>query len=223
MTPTLTIALPTVVCRAAQFAILHKEVLRQAEGKPVEVLVACDNKEISIGKKRQNLLEQATGEWICYIDDDDWIATTYVDSILAALTKNPDCVGFLIECTTNGRNQQKAIASMRYKAWAEHRDGYAHCRSPYQKTPIRRTLALQAGFPDMRYGEDRQYSERVTPLIKTEVFINGIVYYYRFRTAEKFHEKYGVPRPARQQPRPTSRRRPPRQGPIYDYKGRKVG
>ena len=219
--PLLTIGLPTVVGRAPTFAILHAEVLRQAAGKPVEVIVACDNKEISIGKKRQNLLEQATGEYICYIDDDDWIATDYVDQILAALASGPDCVGFLIECTTNGKMRQKAIASMKYKQWVEQRDGYAHCRSPYQKTPIRRTLALQAGFPDLRYGEDRVYSTAVTKLIKTEVFISAILYYYRYRTAETFHAKYGVPTPPR--PRPISQRRPPHRGPIYDFKGRKVG
>lgn len=221
--PTLSILLATVQSRAALFSVLHREVLRQAEGKPVEVLVACDNKEISIGRKRQNLLEQATGDYVCYIDDDDWIAENYVDAILGALAAKPDCIGFLIECTTNGRNRQKAIASMRYKEWAEKRDGYAHCRSPYQKTPIRRELSLRAGFPDMRYGEDRVYSMAVTKLVKTEVFINQIMYHYRFRTAENFHDKYGVPKPARQQPRPTSRRRPTPRGPIYDYKGRKVG
>lgn len=216
--PILSVLLPTVQSRCDLFAKLHAEVLRQAAGKPVEVIVACDNKEISIGKKRQNLLEAATGEYVVYIDDDDWISTTYVDQILAALASNPDCVGFLIECTTNGRNRQKAIASMRYKQWGEQRDGFAHVRSPYQKTPIRRELALKAGFPDLRYSEDRVYSSKVTPLIKTEVFVDAILYYYRFRS-ENFNQKYGVPVP----PRQPVRGRKPAHGPVYDYKGRKVG
>lgn len=217
--PRLSVLLPTVISRCDLFAKLHAEVQRQAANKPVEVIVACDNKEISIGKKRQNLLEQATGDYVCYIDDDDWIAADYVDRILAALEPNPDCVGFLIECTTNGGNRQKAIASMRYKKWGEQRDGFAHVRSPYQKTPIRRTLALKAGFPDLRYGEDRIFSTAVTALIQTEQFVNAILYYYRYR-AEPFHTKYGIPRPPR--PAQQAPRKPPA-SPRFDYKGRKVG
>ena len=191
MTPRLAILLPTVEARAKLFAQLHTHITAQAAGKPVEVLVACDNKEISIGKKRQNLLEQATGDYVCYIDDDDWVADDYVDSILAALESGPDCVGFLITCTTNGRNPRKAIASMRYKDWCENRDGYAHCRSPYQKTPVRREIALAVGFPDLRYAEDRVYSRGITARIKTESFVPKVLYQYRFRS-EPFAQKYGI-------------------------------
>lgn len=178
------------------FALLHAEILRQSEGKPVEVLVACDNKEISIGKKRQNLLEKATGDHICFIDDDDFVAPTYVDEILAALETKPDCVGFKIHCTTNGGNPQSAITSMRYPKWVDNKDGYAHCRSPYQKTPIKRSIALQVGFPNLRYAEDHVYSIGVTRLIKTELFIDSVLYFYRFRT-EPFATKYGFDFPAK--------------------------
>jgi glycosyltransferase involved in cell wall biosynthesis len=191
MTPTLSILLPTVESRANLFAKLHAHILGQCEGKPVEVIVACDNKEISIGKKRQNLLEQATGEWVVYVDDDDWIADTYVDRILAALSTNPDCVGFRITCTQNGRNPRRAIASLRYKEWGENRDGYDHVRSPYQKTPVRRSIALKVGFPDLRYGEDRVYSRGIVRLLKTEVFVDEVLYMYRFRS-EPFAQKYGI-------------------------------
>lgn len=201
--PTLSILLPTVLERQLLFAKLHYHILRQAKGKPVEVIVACDNKEISIGKKRQNLLEAATGEYIVYIDDDDWVADDYVDSILGALESKPDCVGFLIRCTSGGANPRMAKASLKYKRWGENEDGFAHTRSPYQKTPVRRELALRAGFPDLRYAEDRAYSTKLVPLLKTEEFINKVLYHYRFQN-EPFARKYGIPIRTR------------------DYKGRKV-
>lgn len=205
MTPRLSILLPTVQNRAALFALLHAEVARQREGKPVEIIVACDNKEISIGKKRQNLLLQAVGDHVCYIDDDDWIAPDYVESILAALESSPDCVGFKIRCTTGGKNPVIAAASMKYKRWGENEDGYAHVRSPYQKTPIRREIALKVGFPDVRYAEDRIYSQGVTRLISTEVFVDKVLYEYRYRW-EPFSRKYGVKMPRK-----------------MDRKGRRVG
>lgn len=203
MTPTISILLCTVEARAKLFAALYAHLLKQAEGKLVEILVACDNKEISVGKKRDNLLRAATGDYVCYVDDDDWVSDTYVDDILAALATGPDCVGFLITCTTNGRNPRKAIASMRYKAWGENEDGYAHTRTPYHKTPVKREIAIKVGFPDLRYGEDRVYAAGVTARVKTEVFINKVLYHYRFRS-EPFSQKYGIS--ARQ----------------VDYKGRRL-
>jgi glycosyltransferase involved in cell wall biosynthesis len=214
--PKLSILLCTVISRAALFAKLHEHLLAQAKDKPVEVLVACDNKEISIGKKRQNLLEQATGDYVAYIDDDDWTSETYVDDILAALELNPDCVGFLITCTTNGHSPKKAIASMRYKEWGENQDGYAHTRSPYQKTPVRREIALKVGFPDLRYAEDRVYSRGITALIKTEVFIDKVCYFYRY-SFENFAKKYGIVAG-----RVGSMRRASTT-PVFDRRGRRVG
>lgn len=193
MTPLLTIAIPTIVTRTPAFARLHAHLAKQAEGKPVEIISECDNKEISIGKKRQNLLERATGEYVVYIDDDDAVSDDYVDSILAALSTCPDCVGFLIRCTSNGKNPRMAKASLKYRMWDDNVDGFSHVRSPYQKTPIRRDLALKAGFPDLRYAEDREFSKRVVPLLATEVFVDRVLYFYQFRQ-ENFQRKYGFVR-----------------------------
>ena len=213
MNPTLSILLATVQARAELFAKLHAHLLRQAEGRSVEILVACDNKEISIGKKRQNLLEQAAGDYVCFVDDDDWCSDDYVDRLLTALSDSPDCVGFLITCTTNGKNPVKAIASMRYPVWCENRDGYAHCRSIYHKTPVLRDLALKVGFRDLRYGEDRHFSEGVMKLVRKEVFVPHVLYHYRFRS-EPFAAKYGIKGPTPQPRRP---------GRHFDAKGRRVG
>lgn len=213
--PRLSVLLCTVVNRADLFAKLHAHLAAQATGKPAEILVACDNKEISIGKKRDNLLRQATGDYVCFVDDDDWVADDYVDRILAALETSPDCVGFKITCTTNGRNPVKAIASMRYKQWAENLDGFVHNRSAYHKTPVRRDIALRVGFRDMRYGEDKIYSSGIMRYLKTEVFVDAVLYFYRFRS-ENFAEKYGI---NKMRSRPQPRAKP---GPRFDSKGRKV-
>lgn len=191
MTQRLSILLPTVVQRADLFAKLHAELQRQSDGKPVELLVACDNKEISIGKKRDNLLRAATGDYVAFVDDDDWVAPDYVDRILAAIETNPDCVGFKIECTQNGRNPRLACASMRYKQWADNVDGFFAVRTIYHKTPVRRELALKVGFQDLRYSEDKIYSNGIMKHVKTEVFVDAVLYFYRYSSKEGFMAKYG--------------------------------
>lgn len=221
--PLLSILLPSVTCRAELFAQLHAFVLAQAQGKPVEVITAVDNKEISIGKKRQNLLVAAKGEWVVYIDDDDMVSADYVDSILAALQSNPDCVGFKIECRMNGGAPQMASASMKYKHWGDNQDGFRFVRSPYQKTPIRRNLALLVGYPDLRYAEDKVFAEGIIKHLKTEVYVDRVLYIYRYR-AENFQKKYGftagMTRPPRVRPSTWQQRMRPGIG--KDYRGRRV-
>ena len=189
--PRLAILCATVECRKDLFAQLHAELQRQAAGKPVEIVVACDNKEISIGAKRQQLLERATGDYVCFVDDDDWVSPDYVDRILTALESSPDCVGFEIQCNFNGGKPQGAITSMRYPRWTEGLDGYAFNRSIYHKSVVRRDLALKCGFPDLRYAEDKIFSEKIMHLVKTEVFVKSVLYFYRFRS-EPFNKKYGI-------------------------------
>lgn len=217
--PKLSLLLATVENRADMFAKLHAELSRQAEGRPVELVVACDAKQISIGKKRQNLLEAATGEYVAFIDDDDWIAEDYVERVLKALATNPDCVGFLILCTHNGKNPQKAIASMRYRVWGENQDGYTYTRSIYHKTPHLRSLALKVGFRDLRYGEDRFYSQGLMNMVNSEAFIPETMYFYRF-VAEPFGQKYGLTGPMA---KGGSMGMPSKRAPRLDYKGRRVG
>jgi glycosyltransferase involved in cell wall biosynthesis len=219
MTPLLSILMPTVQCRAHLFAALHAHVLAQAQGKPVEVIVASDNKEISIGKKRQNLLESAKGDYVVFIDDDDWVSGDYVDSILAALATNPDCVGFKIQCHMNGGNPQMASASLKYPKWGDNQDGFRFVRSIYHKCPHRRSIGLQVGFPDLRYCEDKPYSEGIMKHLKTEVYVDKVLYIYRFK-AENFAMKYGF-KQGEVRAR-GARSRPPARGNGRDYRGRRV-
>lgn len=176
---TLSILIPTIFGREEKFEKLLAH-LNSMITPSVEILIEKDNKEISIGKKRQKLLTRAIGEWIVFIDDDDWVSNNYVEKILEALSTNPDSVGFKIQCS--GTKGVTAACSNRWRDWADQVDGFDYVRTPYHKVPIRRKLALQIGFNDIRFGEDYDFSKRLKEkrLIETEFFIDEILYYYRF-------------------------------------------
>jgi glycosyltransferase involved in cell wall biosynthesis len=171
--------------------MLYGEIKNQSEGKSVEILFERDNKEMSVGAKRQKLLERATGEYVVFCDDDDRIAKDYVYQILKALESNPDAVGFHIHCS--GCDGVTASASNRWDDWAENKGGFDYVRTPYQKTPIKREIALRIGYPDMRFGEDYFYSKRLkeSKLIQTEVYIPKVLYYYQFKYEDPT-TKYGL-------------------------------
>lgn len=193
--PILSILIATTRDRREMFKKLYYEFFVQTKDLPVEVLFEEDNKEISIGAKRQKLLLRAKGEYIVFFDSDDWPMEYYVSEILTALEKKPDCVGFLIAMTTNGVRPQVCCHSFRYKVWKGDGktkiDGYDYVRNVTHFNPCRRDLALQVGFEDRRYGEDEIYSNAVTQLCKTEVFINKKLFHYRYTNKIPHKLKYG--------------------------------
>lgn len=164
---------------------------RNCTGKDVEVISVSDNKGISIGRKRQVLLDMAVGEWVVFFDDDDWPASNYVELILSNMSDSVDCMGIKVKMTTNGLNEQTCLHRLG-RPWAESKEGYDYIRPIIHFNPVRRELALQAGFRDMRFGEDRDYADRLNRLVRNEVFIDEWLFHYRYTTKQPHNEKYGV-------------------------------
>lgn len=187
----LSILITTTLNRRPLFRVLYAELLRQSSGLEVEVLYEEDDKKISVGAKRQILLNRAKGSHLCYFDSDDFPYEWYVSDILKALESDPDCVGFLIHMTTNNRKPQTCCHSLQYPEWKENVDGYDYVRNNTHFNPTRRSIALQVGFKDLRHGEDKAYSDAVSKICKTEFFINKRLFHYRYSNAEPHRKKYG--------------------------------
>lgn len=158
----------------------------------VSVISDVDNKEKTIGKKRQDLLEKSTSDYICFFDDDDYPYDNYVVDIYKAILTGVDCVGIKINMTTDGDNPQTCCHSLRYPVWSSGKDGYDYLRNITQFNCVKKELALQVGYKDLRYGEDKIHSDELTLLCKTEYFIETPVFHYRYSTKLNHKEKYGI-------------------------------
>lgn len=158
----------------------------------IQLVVNKDNKELSIGAKRQQMLESAQGEYVVNFDDDDWPFDFYLSEIMEGIKKGVDCIGFLIHMTTNGLRPQTCCHSLKYKEWANKVDGYDYVRNVTHFNPVKRSLALIAGYPDLRFGEDKVYSDIVTHLCRTEHFIDKRLFHYRYVNKMQFNQKYGI-------------------------------
>ncbi len=169
------------------------DILDSQKNDQVEILVEKDNGTMTIGTKRNLLLKRAQGDYICFVDDDDVVANSYVSKILEAVESNPDCCGIegLIFLRPRHRNrdrksqrrwirgnreQRKFIHSIRYRTWFE--ENRIYYRSPNHLNPVKKELALQVMFLPQDSGEDHDYSKRLLPLLKTETYIKGIIYNY---------------------------------------------
>lgn len=175
----LSILIATMPSRDILCDELVKSLLQQIESDNVEILLDR-SMEYNIGAKRNKLLNRAKGDYITFIDDDDIITPDYINKVFAATEFNSDCVGISGTMTTNGQNEQQWHISKDYGYW--HESGGVYYRTPNHISPVRRELALQAGFPEIAHGEDYEYSMRLLPLLKTEIKIEGNIYKYQYQT-----------------------------------------
>ncbi len=174
----LSILIATTASRKEMLDILLKGLIDQC-GPEVEILID-DHETNCIGKKRNDLLARATGEYVVYVDSDDHVSPNYVNLILAACITKPDCIGINGIITTNGLNEQKWFISKEYGRW--YLRGNVYYRTPNHISPVCRELALKAGFPEVKFAEDYAYSMALLPLLKTETIIHQPIYHYDYRT-----------------------------------------
>jgi glycosyltransferase involved in cell wall biosynthesis len=192
----LSILIATIGRRNESFLRLANELLHQAKDSPIEVIAYWNNGEESIGHIRQNLLEASEGEYVCFIDDDDWVPTFYCQEIMDALGE--DYVGFQVELHEGDRPMPPVFHSLKYREWSQ--DGMAYYRGVTHLNPIRRELALMGNFGLQGMGEDETWSRMVTPFAKTEKYIPRIMYHYyhnaddtTFGGADKPHQDFERP------------------------------
>lgn len=151
------------------------------------VIVYRDNCEATVAAKRQALLDAATADYVCFVDDDDMIAPSYVAMITAALRGGPDYVGFRIRYLVDGENQTiPAEHSLRYLGWRS--DNAGMFRDISHLNPMKRELALAGRF-EGGYSEDSRWADQVraSGRVVTEEFIGADLYWYRFSTTANSH------------------------------------
>jgi len=157
----------------------------------IEVIGIRDNKEMSIGEKRELLYSKASGKYSWQIDDDDSISDNAINLILEAIKQEPDCITFQENCMINGK-YYSSNHSLKYDDWADNFDGFDFVRTPFYKDVIKTSIAQSVPFQHIRYGEDHAWSRDLKPHLKSEVHIDKEIYYYIHNSQpEDFNSRYG--------------------------------
>ena len=99
----LSILILSIPSRIDQLQKLVAKLENQFDDDSVEIVSLVDNKSFHIYEKRNELLKMARGKYICFLDDDDMIADTYIPSILHVIDNEiPDVICFKQHCHYNG-------------------------------------------------------------------------------------------------------------------------
>lgn len=180
----LSILTPAVPSRLPRIEKLVREIEIQIGSAPVEHLVLLDNKRRTVGEKRDALLRAARGQYVAYVDDDDWVHADYVKELLASISAHPgvDVITFQQHVTYN-----KSEGIVEFKLGNPNEafvPGGITKRNAWHICAWRRALALQSGFPASNYGEDWAFAAPLCAVQNLrEVHLPKILHYYHHSAA----------------------------------------
>ena len=186
----LSILIPTVIGREDSYYKLVNKLNILTQGHPVEILQCKDNKEITIGEKRNMLYNAASGIYSWQIDDDDDVSGNSILQILFAINDGSDCVTFRERVNIDG-SLSTSNHSIKYERWQDNFDGFDYVRCPYFKDVIKTEIAKSVEAPKIRWNEDEQWSYAIKPYLLTETHIDEEIYLYQCFSTE-FNERYGI-------------------------------
>jgi hypothetical protein len=189
ITPILSILIPATPARyhshlwplyeklAAQVTALD---LVQPQGSArVELLVFLDNRQRTIGEKRDALVQMSRGKFVAFCDDDDDVAPNYISAIVAAIAANPhvDVITFKQRVLVDG---VEGICHFSLQHQNEpFRAGTFH-RNAWHVCAWRGELARRYRFPAINYGEDWSWAKHLVMEAAGEYHIDEILHVYRY-------------------------------------------
>ena len=147
---------------------IHEKVRRLAPNMKIEICLDFDNRESTIGVKRQRLLERAAGKYLSFVDDDDEITDAYVEDVRECIAQERhvmrlrgDMKGYPFVHTT-GVKLTDPMATMDTPA--------VFMRPPNHLNPMMSDIAKLVSFQNATRGEDLDWAIRMfkTGLLRDE-------------------------------------------------------
>lgn len=195
----LEIQIPTIETRVPQFEELTESIYKQIKEHKLQDKVSItfcrDNKEMSIGAKRQKMYQESKALFTVQVDDDDRLVEDYCPVMVEHIEKYPsiDAFGYIEDILQDPATGKPTYALHKndFNDWNKVDDVYH--RTLFMKDPIRTEICKQVPVTDRRFGEDHLWANHLkqSVLIKTAYFINRKMYIYRYKY-QPHNEKYGI-------------------------------
>ncbi len=180
MAVTLSILIPAVPERMAMLGELMAFLGRQARGMPVEIVALLDNRQRTTGLKQNGLVALAQGHYVAFVDDDDWVADTYVADLVQAIDDNPGAGSVVFDVALYLYGKFSKIFRYGQEFLWEERDGCIY-REPGPLMCWSRDIMRRYPFPDQTIDEDSVWIQRGPWKFEAvpQVRIPRVLYFYR--------------------------------------------
>jgi hypothetical protein len=155
------VLIPTIPGREEKLrrliASVQEKVARICPDVRLEVCVAFDNRETSIGMKRQQLLTQAKGKYLSFIDDDDEITDEYVEDLNACFHGGYHVMRLRgrIDPYTFTHSLENTLSGVMAR-------GEVFLRPPNHLNPMMADVAKLIHYKDATRGEDLEWTLRMS-------------------------------------------------------------
>lgn len=135
---------------------IREKCARIAPELKFEICLSYDNRETSIGRKRQYLLEQAKGKYLSFMDDDDFITDAYIEDLWLTIQGNYSCMRLRGQI-----NQYTFTHSLENKLTDKMARDEVFLRPPNHLNPMMSDIAKLIQFKDSVRGEDLDWTIRL--------------------------------------------------------------
>lgn len=189
----LSILIPTIPERNEKFTTLYNELMRQKTAfdtlhdtiGELEVVVNSGVRfldgGLSIGKKREALVAESQGEYLCFLDDDESISPNYVETLMRLCKQGADICTFraIVKMETFW-----SILDMRlvYNFNDQLNPDYTVRRPPWHVCPMRSKYAKMFHFQDINAAEDFEWMKKVLLRCITEVHTDKVIFQYNHKS-----------------------------------------
>lgn len=151
----------------------------QKDGE-VELLVFLDNRQRTIGEKRDALVQISRGKFVAFCDDDDDVADDYIKELIEAVNSASDEISVITFDQLAVVNGVSAICSFslahRNEAFAQPR----FTRNAWHVCAWRGEMARKIRFPASNYGEDWAWAKHLVIDATGEIHLPLVLHTYRY-------------------------------------------
>jgi len=157
------ILIPTITGREATLqrllASINEKKLRICPGLCIEICLSFDNRDMSVGNKRQQLMKDARGKYMSFIDDDDDVTDAYFEDAKACIE------GKYEVCRLRGQIKDFTFThSIEYNETSMLAVGDVFTRPPNHLNVMLTDAAKFVPFNDLKSGEDFDWAIRLSKL-----------------------------------------------------------
>lgn len=179
----LSILVATIPERTEQFNKLCNKLYELREPYYKDIEIRWDATErydepggITVGEKRNKLLQKAAGKYIMFVDDDDDVMDNFLDILYPLLDSDYDVINPNVQAYIDG--VPHIIDQSIYYESEQLQNGGKTKRFPSIMSVWLREKAIKATFPALNNGEDFEWTKQINP--KTELKIDDILQIYNY-------------------------------------------
>ena len=179
----LSILIPTLESRKLQLHGLLEHLYEQKDDS-IQLLPFLDDGTMTIGFKRNWLLDACSGEYMAFIDDDDHVSDDYIKTLLEGIKTGVDAISLRGQIRIDGGEPEIFEHSIKYDRWITTENKIKYERYTNHLNCIKSSIGKQMTFLENNFGEDHDYSNQLkaSGLIKTEYYTDKILYFYDYKS-----------------------------------------